>query len=135
MSSRDPYFQFTWDSTVPGEEELGMDDDTLGIRTRKIMTKNMSQTLPSSSGGKDEEKHENGTTRSEEEDIPKRARGRNIKHVSVVKLVKLPRTPNVVDILKKCIEQRWLSDDVSMEDGRQTTCRGQKKKKRRSTAS
>ncbi|KAL6225448.1 hypothetical protein ACLB2K_004298 [Fragaria x ananassa] len=32
MSSRDPYFQFAWDSTVPGEEELEMDDDTLGIR-------------------------------------------------------------------------------------------------------
>ncbi|KAL6124100.1 hypothetical protein ACLB2K_076615 [Fragaria x ananassa] len=31
MSSRDPYFQFVWDSTVHGEVELEMDDSTLGI--------------------------------------------------------------------------------------------------------
>ncbi|KAL6184586.1 hypothetical protein ACLB2K_045987 [Fragaria x ananassa] len=33
MSSRDPYFQFVWDSTVHGEVELEMDDSTLGIRS------------------------------------------------------------------------------------------------------
>ncbi|KAL6195797.1 hypothetical protein ACLB2K_031415 [Fragaria x ananassa] len=31
MSSRDPYFQFMWDSTVHGEVELEMDDSALGI--------------------------------------------------------------------------------------------------------
>ncbi|KAL6220662.1 hypothetical protein ACLB2K_008418 [Fragaria x ananassa] len=31
MSSRDPYFQFVWDSTVHGEVELEIDDSTLGI--------------------------------------------------------------------------------------------------------
>ena len=31
MSSRDPYFQFAWDSTVHGEVELEMDDSALGI--------------------------------------------------------------------------------------------------------
>ncbi|KAL6142644.1 hypothetical protein ACLB2K_060921 [Fragaria x ananassa] len=38
MSSRDPYFQFAWDSTVPGEVELEMDDDTLGISLRGLLT-------------------------------------------------------------------------------------------------
>ncbi|KAL6225686.1 hypothetical protein ACLB2K_004535 [Fragaria x ananassa] len=36
MSSRDPYFQFAWDSTVHGEVELEMDDDTLGIRRTTV---------------------------------------------------------------------------------------------------
>ncbi|KAL6189854.1 hypothetical protein ACLB2K_036255 [Fragaria x ananassa] len=36
MSSRDPYFQFAWDSTVHGEVELEMDDDTLGIRSLSV---------------------------------------------------------------------------------------------------
>ncbi|KAL6137582.1 hypothetical protein ACLB2K_062872 [Fragaria x ananassa] len=36
MSSRDPYFQFVWDSTVHGEVELEMDDDTLGIRSLSV---------------------------------------------------------------------------------------------------
>ncbi|KAL6143416.1 hypothetical protein ACLB2K_054111 [Fragaria x ananassa] len=36
MSSRDPYFQFAWDSTVLGEVELEMDDDTLGIRSLSV---------------------------------------------------------------------------------------------------
>ncbi|KAL6218688.1 hypothetical protein ACLB2K_011898 [Fragaria x ananassa] len=36
MSSRDPYFQFAWDSTVHGEIELEMDDDTLGIRSLSV---------------------------------------------------------------------------------------------------
>ncbi|KAL6132514.1 hypothetical protein ACLB2K_064755 [Fragaria x ananassa] len=31
MSSRDPYFQFAWDSTVHGEVELEMDDSALRI--------------------------------------------------------------------------------------------------------
>ncbi|KAL6179654.1 hypothetical protein ACLB2K_046326 [Fragaria x ananassa] len=33
MSSRDPYFQFAWDSTVHGEVELETDDSALGIRS------------------------------------------------------------------------------------------------------
>ncbi|KAL6124023.1 hypothetical protein ACLB2K_076539 [Fragaria x ananassa] len=36
MSSRDPYFQFVWDSTVHGEVELDMDDNTLGIRSLSV---------------------------------------------------------------------------------------------------
>ncbi|KAL6228186.1 hypothetical protein ACLB2K_002140 [Fragaria x ananassa] len=36
MSSRDPYFQFVWDSTVRGEVDLEMDDNTLGIRSLSV---------------------------------------------------------------------------------------------------
>ncbi|KAL6217106.1 hypothetical protein ACLB2K_010323 [Fragaria x ananassa] len=36
MSSRDPYFQFAWDSTVHGEVELEMNDSALGIRSLSV---------------------------------------------------------------------------------------------------
>ncbi|XP_062001376.1 uncharacterized protein LOC133718537 [Rosa rugosa] len=41
------------------------------VRTRDLMSETLSQTLPSSSGSKEEEKIENATTGSREEDIPK----------------------------------------------------------------
>ncbi|KAL6222377.1 hypothetical protein ACLB2K_005769 [Fragaria x ananassa] len=36
MSSRDPLFQFVWDSTVHGEVELEMDDNTRGIGSLSV---------------------------------------------------------------------------------------------------
>ncbi|KAL6196725.1 hypothetical protein ACLB2K_032339 [Fragaria x ananassa] len=36
MSSRDPYFQFAWDSTVHGEVVLEMNDSALGIRSLSV---------------------------------------------------------------------------------------------------
>ena len=36
LSSRDPYFQSAWDSTVHGEVELGMDDSALRIRSLSV---------------------------------------------------------------------------------------------------
>ncbi|XP_040368242.1 uncharacterized protein LOC112193539 [Rosa chinensis] len=41
------------------------------VRTRDLMSETLSQTLPSSSGSKEEEKLEIATTGSREEDIPK----------------------------------------------------------------
>ena len=36
VSSRDPYLQFAWDSTVPGEGELEMTNNALGIRSLSV---------------------------------------------------------------------------------------------------
>ncbi|KAL6223669.1 hypothetical protein ACLB2K_002528 [Fragaria x ananassa] len=36
MSSRDPLFQFVWDSIAHGEVELEMDDSTLGIGSLSV---------------------------------------------------------------------------------------------------